>query len=156
MEEIKFEDILVKFKEEYASLIRDTGHNSSGKLASSMRWKTQINGSFYLITIILPDYATYLEDGRKPGKFPPIEEIKKWIKIKPVLPQPLKNGKLPTTSQLAFLIARKISLKGTKGTGLIKRTMDSFGLISKLKDRLSESIKGEIEATVKRELVERK
>jgi hypothetical protein len=46
----------------------------------------------------LPEYWKYVEDGRKSGKYPPLETIKKWIEVKPVLPRPLANGKLPTTN----------------------------------------------------------
>lgn len=50
---------------------------------------------------------------------PPISAIEKWIEIKPVLPRPNENGDLPTTKQLAYLIARKIGLEGTKGRGVL-------------------------------------
>ena len=47
--------------------------------------------------------------------WPPPSAILKWIMAKPVLPRPMKNGKLPTPQQLAFLIGRKIAVFGTEG-----------------------------------------
>ena len=79
------------------------------------------------------DYWKWAEYGRKPGKFPPIEKIKEWIKVKPILPRPT-DGKLPTENQLAFLIARKIATKGTKGSGVYAKTVKEFDLTGKLYD----------------------
>jgi len=50
--------------------------------------------------------------GRRPnaGKMPPIQAIEDWIKAKGIKPIEDKMS----TSTLAYLIARKISLEGTK------------------------------------------
>ena len=60
------------------------------------------------------EYSQQLETGRKPGKFPPIEAIKKWIQDKGVFSAALKEISL---SSLAFLIARKIAKQGWKREG---------------------------------------
>ena len=43
------------------------------------------------ITLNLPDYWKYVEYGRGPGKFPPINKIGDWIVKKHILPRP-QNG----------------------------------------------------------------
>lgn len=43
---------------------------------------------------------------------PPISAIQKWIEVKPVIPRPNANGKLPTTRQLAYIIAKSIGANG--------------------------------------------
>ena len=73
----------------------------------------------------LADYWKYVENGRKAGKWPPISAIAKWIEIKPVLPRPMDNGKLPTTQQLAFLISRKIGLEGIAPRPLLQKSVDN-------------------------------
>lgn len=66
-------------------------------------------------------YTEQLIFGRRPGKFPPINAIKKWIIDKGIIRR--IKGKI-TISSLAFLIARKIARSGTRyfqqgGTDLI-------------------------------------
>ena len=43
-----------------------------------------------------------------------------------MVPRPDKNGRIPTTKQLAYLIGRKISEVGTKGTHGLKETSDAL------------------------------
>lgn len=143
---INFNDILNKFKTAYKDHINNEGHKASGNLGNSMTFETQINSNGYIITLTLPEYAIYLENGTKPH-WPNVDAIKKWIKIKPILPRPI-NGKLPTENQLAYLIGRKISKVGTKPTHLIEDTMTDFQLINKLYNRIAESLSEEIKNTV--------
>jgi hypothetical protein len=53
-------------------------------------------------------YIGVLEDGRRPGGFPPKSKIEDWIRSKGIIPK----GKI-SIAQLAYLIARKISMEGT-------------------------------------------
>jgi hypothetical protein len=55
-------------------------------------------------------YTYQLVNGRKPGKFPPIDSIKKWIYDKGIVNK--IKGDI-SVSSLAFLIARKIAREGT-------------------------------------------
>lgn len=143
---INFDDILKEFKVAYKQHIDESGHKASGNLGNSMTFETQLNSNGYIITLTLPEYAIYLENGTKPH-WPNVDAIKKWIKIKPILPRPI-NGKLPTENQLAYLIGRKISKVGTKPTHLIEDTMTDFQLINKLYNRIAESLSEEIKNTV--------
>lgn len=64
-------------------------------------------------------YTEQLVNGREPGKFPPINAIKKWIEDKNITPFDQIS-----ISSLAFLIARKIAKEGTEyfkqgGTDLV-------------------------------------
>lgn len=104
---------------------------ASGDLVNSIRGIVKQNGKYIVISIQLEDYWKYIENGTKPH-FPPVDAIKKWISVKPVLPRPLKSGKLPTSNQLAFLIARKISRVGTKAKPFLKPTITDFDLINKV------------------------
>lgn len=94
--------------------------NASGDLAKSVKYiiDDKTKGRFE-VKLELLEYWKYVEYGRRAGKMPPISAIEKWIEIKPVLPRPNADGDLPTTKQLAYLIARKIGLEGTKGRGVL-------------------------------------
>ena len=66
-------------------------------------------------------YVEYVEDGRKRGKQPPMSDILKWVRIKPLKPRDLKTGKFLTANlknltNIAYLIARKIGKFGTPAT----------------------------------------
>lgn len=83
------------------------GMRASGKFADSL--EVRVEG----LTAQLwgENYAQQLETGRKSGKFPPIDAIKKWIEEKGIASR--IQGEI-SVSSLAFLIARKISREGWK------------------------------------------
>lgn len=138
------QDITNTFCNELKNTLKDNNTNSSNKLSNSIKGLVKQNGKYIVISISLEDYWKYIENGTKPH-FPPIDSIKKWISVKPVLPRPLKNGKLPTTNQLAYLIGRKISKVGTKAQPFLKPTLTSFDLVGKVYDEVVKLINKQIE-----------
>jgi hypothetical protein len=78
--------------------------NASGRLADSIDYV--VTGS--KLTIRGDDYIYYLENGRKPGKRPPKDVIRKWIEDKGIVPRDNISK-----DSLAFLIARKMGQEGT-------------------------------------------
>lgn len=132
MDYTTIDKIVNDFQYAYMSRIADTGHDASGKLALSQKHILKFDGRYFTVTLLLQDYWYYLENGRKAGKFPPPNKIREWIKVKPILPRQMKNGKLPTQEQLAYLIGRKISKVGTPATHVLKDTLTSFDLVGKV------------------------
>lgn len=126
------QDITNNFVVELKNKLKANDSYASGDLVNSIRGIVKQNGKYVVISIQLEDYWQYVENGRKAGKYPPINAIKNWISVKPVLPRPLKSGKLPTANQLAFLIARKISKVGIKPKPFLKPTITDFDLINKV------------------------
>ncbi len=95
-------------------LIRDN-KKASGNLISSLKpVSIEFTNNKYQCSIQIADYWKYVEYGRRPGKFPPMNRILEWIKIKPVIPRPMNGLKAPSEKQLAFLISRKIAREGIK------------------------------------------
>lgn len=117
---------------------------ASGDLVNSIRGIVKQNGKYIVISIQLEDYWKYIENGTKPH-FPPVDAIKKWISVKPVLPRPLKSGKLPTDNQLAYLIGRKISKVGTKAKPFLKPTITDFDLVGKIYDEVTNLLNKQLE-----------
>ena len=132
--------LMDEFQNAYASKLKTTNHIATGNLAMNQKHYFVFDGRYYKIYLQLEEYWKYLEYGTKPH-FPPVEKIAEWIRIKPVLPRPNAKGKLPTQKQLAFLIARSISVKGTKPTHTLQQTIDEFQLRNKVKKLFIESIK---------------
>jgi hypothetical protein len=125
------QDITNDFVVELKNKLKANDSYASGDLVNSIRGVVKQNGKYVVISIQLEDYWKYIENGTKPH-WPPVDAIKKWISVKPILPRPLKSGKLPTDNQLAYLIGRKISKVGTKAKPFLKPTITDFDLINKV------------------------
>lgn len=81
-----------------------------------------LNDTTLSVSFELEDYWKYVEYGRGPGKQPPIDKIEEWIRVKPIIPNPI-NNRIPDTRQLAYLIARKIGREGTPAQKPLSNTM---------------------------------
>ena len=120
------------------------------ELKDKIKFVMNVNGNFYEIEFNAPSYWKYANDGRPPGKMPPVKVIdgkKKsviadWVKRRNITPYALKNGKLPTTDQLAFMIAKKIGRDGTVGIHFLEKSIDEQK--SYWDDRISEAISNDI------------
>ena len=121
---------------QYKQNLENSGRRASGQLISSVNTTVTVNGSEFEIELHLEDYWKYVEDGRGPGGFPPPEKILQWIRMKPILPQPLANGKLPTEKQLAYLIGRKIANEGFEGTHDLDNTLKEVDYEQIIQDAL--------------------
>lgn len=119
---------------------------SSGELQDTMTFGVRYNDREFEVYLDLQSYWQYIEDGRLPGSFPPVDAIIQWIRQKPIIPQPftLSSGRsvIPTENQLAFLIGRKIREDGIAPNPLMMETADELrlGLIDALKQAFSEDI----------------
>lgn len=124
---ISFENLL-RVLDEYGQAIRNeyqdnlirSNRIASGGLLNSVEFEVLQNGNSFKVNLLLSEYWKYLEEGTKPH-YPPISALLKWIEVKPILPRPMDNGKLPTPLQLAFAIRNKIGNEGTEGTGDLQK-----------------------------------
>lgn len=138
------DEILKQYGERIVSQLRsDIEHkditsfgpvNASGKLRDSIRYEVS-DGSLRVYGL---GYSYFLENGRKPGKRPPKEDIKKWIQDKGIQPEGI------SVDSLAFLIARKIGNKGTiiyqqGGSDLLSGIVND-SLVNDLKSELFSAI----------------
>lgn len=132
--------------EEYKDQLILNNVNASDTLYKSVKYTINNRGKYFEVNLSLEHYWKYVENGRKPGKWPPISAIEKWIEIKPVLPRPMSNGKLPTNEQLAFLIARKIGLEGIAPRPLLQQSVEEVWRVMKefLEEALAKDIENEI------------
>lgn len=81
---------------------------------------------------------------------PPISTIEKWIEVKPVLPRPMANGKLPTNKQLAYLIARKISIDGIAPRPLLQQSVDEVW--RSMQEFIAEALAKDLEKNIELDL----
>lgn len=130
--------------EEYQDALILNDAIASNTLYKSITYIVENGNNSFEVKLSLEDYWKYIENGRKPGKWPPIKAIQRWIEIKPVLPRPMSNGKLPTTAQLAFLISRKIGLEGIKPRPLLEGCINDVWDV--MKEFLEEALCKDIES----------
>ena len=140
------QDYAERFIEVYRGRLEGFGYEN-GKLYKTLNYSISNEGIDWVVTIHLEDYWKYIEDGRRPGaKMPPVEAIKKWIEYKKILPRPiqLKSGKtvIPSTQQLAFLIARSIGKNGIEARPIARETVDQLNneFVSILKSSIQRDI----------------
>ena len=138
------EEMAIAIRNEYQDNLIRNDRIASGDLLNNIEYEITRGDFTYTIYVKMKDYWYYVENGRKAGKWPPIQNILDWIKIKPVLPRPNAEGKLPTPQQLAFLIARKIGEEGTEGTQDLRKATDTIW--DAFEDRLYEAIDEDVDA----------
>lgn len=121
------------------------GIRSSGQSANSLRKEVTDNSG----TLYGAGYFYQQKHGRRPGKFPPIDDILNWIREKGITPRDPKTSE----RSLAFLFARKIAQSGTdvftgKRKGLDVEE-DVKKLVEEFKKNLAKDIKTEIITALK-------
>ena len=139
---------------EYAIELRNTLQDSyitddriaTGDLLNSVEYIIEKDDRQIEVSLQLKEWWKYVEEDTKPH-FPPPDAMLNYIKAKPILPKPDRNGKLPTPNQLAYLIGRKISEVGTTGTHNVR---DTVRLINeryeeKIGKAISEDINNELD-----------
>lgn len=142
---IEFEH-LSKVLQDYAKDVQDhykselTADNAkaSGELINSVKYILQRNNNTFQVSLSLLDYWKYVEYGRRPGKFPPLHKIREWIEIKPIIPRPMSNGKLPTLNQLTYLISRKIATEGIAPRNILQKTLEQIN--NEYDNKISEAL----------------
>lgn len=139
------DDFTKDVAETYKGLLLRDGKNATGELISSIKPMTPeiVDGTLQCSLSLAPHWK-YVENGRKAGKFPPIDNILDWVKAKPQLVRPNRlDRKDVTPKQLAFLVARKIATKGIQPGNQLSEAMDI--VYTRWKDRIDAAITADIE-----------
>lgn len=149
MEDIKWTrltEVLNEFADAFIQNARNNleanQSNASYNLYNSFEKVIEVGEDYFKVSISLADYWQFLENGRGPGKFPPVDKIKEWIEVKPINPTPLSNGKTPSVEQLSFLISRKIANEGTEGKPFFEPAKEQT--IREFEDKINEAIEEDV------------
>lgn len=136
------EDLANDVAEAYKDELTRHDHIASRKLIDSIKTQVVVGENAYEVTMTLEDYWKYVEYDTRPH-FPPPNAILKWIEVKPVIPRPDANGRIPTPKQLAYLIGRKIANEGTEGTHDLQKSKDN--IIPWYKEKISAALGRDME-----------
>lgn len=129
--------VLRMFGDDYikilTALLRKKDKKASGALINSLSSKIQQTAKDIVIVIESNDYLKYVDEGRKPGKYPPLNAISKWMALKNIPKEAL------------FPIAKSIYKFGIKPTNVIQQTTKEFETSPTLTKKYEENIASFIE-----------
>ena len=94
----------------------------TSKLIESIEYKILQADDDAQLVILMEDYGTYVDQGRGPGKMPPLSKLEGWVKRKK-LQWRNKKGRFISYKSIAFMIGRKIGKFGTPPTHFITQTL---------------------------------
>lgn len=134
-------ELLDNIKKVYIDKQTSQGIRSSGKSADSLR----VEASDKAGALYGAKYFYQQKFGRKPGKFPPIDDILDWIRAKGITPREPKT----TQRQLAYLFARKIAQSGTDVYQKKRDGLEVEQEVEILAKQFSEKLNGELKAAIK-------
>lgn len=92
------------------AFIQKAGKKASGALINSIDSRVRSDAEVAYIELLANDYLEWVDKGRKPGKYPPIQSISNWCRLKGIEPK------------AAFPIAKSIYKFGIKPTNVIQKT----------------------------------
>ena len=131
------QEIAEEVKKVYKGHLWDSDRVASGNLFASVQSEVRVQGTTYEVVLHLQDYWKYVEEDTRPH-WPPPDAILRWISVKNIIPRPDDKGRIPKPEQLAFLIGRKISEKGTEGTHDLQHTKEE--VLPRYWERIQEAL----------------
>jgi hypothetical protein len=124
------QQVLNEYTNLFIQLYKEQAPVASGELRNSLSGIIVINGDHYDVIINISEIWKYIEYGRKPDKYPPVQAMRDYIRNKKIIPQPftLPSGRkvIPTNDQLAFLFGRKIYRDGIEPNPIFQESIDAL------------------------------
>lgn len=80
--EMPVKNLGVNMVNDIINVLKSKDKIASGRLINSIKHEYQIDIDNIKLLITSEDYLTYVDQGRKPGKYAPIQAIKDWVKLK--------------------------------------------------------------------------
>lgn len=135
------EELVDKLKD----ALKKANKSSSGNLIKSIDYKIIKKADDTIIQLLAADYLQYVDEGRKPGKMPPLKALDKWIIKRGIAPRD-KKGKFIPRQSVKFLIARSIGRNGIKGIFVVRKTIEE--VYSTKQELIAEAVSTDIETMI--------
>lgn len=147
-------DVASQIADLYRQTLEEVGAVAEGKL-KNFDWNIEFDGNTFNLYFNLEEYWKWIEDGRPPsysdGWSDPIEDLKRWIQVKQLVPRPATSGKIPKIENVAYAIYMKITKEGYQGRRPLEKAMekaDSSGLTDRLADELTRLLEQQVDEDV--------
>ena len=95
--------------------LRRTKAIASGDLLKSIQFDVKATADGAVVSLNGNNYITYIDKGRKPGKYAPTSALRQWIKAKGIATENTK------VNAIAFAINNKIKREGIKPRPVLER-----------------------------------
>jgi len=96
---------------EIANQLKIADKDATGDLIRSLDSNVIKNSKGFTIQLLANDYYQYVDNGRKPGKMPPIRAISKWVNARGI------------SADAAWPIAKSIGMNGIRATNVTDKTI---------------------------------
>ena len=148
-------DVLLDFGNEVQKAMQDnlkqSGAVASGDTFQNITFSSKILGNtFHFVLDMGTDYWKFVDEGRKRGKRPPLNDLIKWVDTKVafggfssvpnIRDKAVRKG-------LAYVIAKKIGDKGTKGNKFYSKVITPDRM-KKLQRDLGKAAAGDIQQLI--------
>jgi hypothetical protein len=117
--------------------------SASGNLIRNTKvyWQENFDGLEPELIVEMPDYYFFIEQGRRPGRYPPLRVIDRWAVQKRGL-KSIRDEKgrfIPRKTQV-FLMARSIAKYGFAGTPFLENAVQAVlpTIVEKMGDAVAE------------------
>ena len=137
--------VLNEFGKDYVKilirLLKKEGKVASSALINSISYKLKEQAGLIQYQLIANDYLQYVDEGRKPGSYPPIRAIADWVRVKGI------------SKDAIFPIARSIFKFGIKPTHVLKKTLTEIQTSPTLRNKYEETLVENMEKLLQAELI---
>ena len=117
-------------------MLKKAGKDASGALINSLDYRLVDEAGEIKIILEANDYLGYVDRGRKPGKYPNIKAISKWVSLRGI-PQ-----------SAVFPIAHKIFKFGIKPTNVIDKTIREITTSPTFKKKYEDDLVEKVESVI--------
>ena len=137
--------VLNEFGKDYVKilirLLKKEGKVASSALINSISYKLKEQAGLIQYQLIANDYLQYVDEGRKPGSYPPIRAIADWVRVKGI------------SKDAIFPIARSIFKFGIKPTNVLKKTLTEIQTSPTLMNKYEDTLVENMEKLLQAELI---
>lgn len=108
-----------ELKKNLVQELRRTKAIASGDLINSLKIEVEKTDDGAIISLAGNDYITFIEKGRKRGKYAPLKPLEKWVRAKGIATEQKK------VTSIAFAINNKIKREGIKPRPILENTFNN-------------------------------
>lgn len=107
---------LQSYTENLKNNLRSEDKVNSGELYNSIMF--EVNGMVGTVSMV--EYGHWVDQGRRPGKFPPVNKIREWVEQRGLQLHNSSASLETQRDQLTYLVGRKIATEGIEPTNFIE------------------------------------